>query len=104
MTRDIGGADPERMTPLATARYLAELFRGSEVSVRVVEDAETIARDYPLMGAVNRAAATVDRHRGMTYLHTHTRHTQTHTHRMGVSAQTHAHTLHKYNNIYTSIL
>lgn len=64
VARDIGGADPERMTPMATARYLTEVFSSADVRVRIIEDPEIIKRDYPLMAAVNRAAATVERHRG----------------------------------------
>lgn len=64
VARDVGGADPERMTPLLTAQYLREVFLGSDVSVRVLDDVGTIEREYPLMAAVNRAAASVERHRG----------------------------------------
>ncbi|XP_075986490.1 dipeptidase B [Anticarsia gemmatalis] len=64
VARDIGGADPERMAPGAVARYVQELFAGTSVKVRVLDDAAAIEKNYPLMAAVNRAAATVDRHRG----------------------------------------
>nr|XP_049705058.1 putative aminopeptidase W07G4.4 [Helicoverpa armigera]XP_049705059.1 putative aminopeptidase W07G4.4 [Helicoverpa armigera]XP_049705060.1 putative aminopeptidase W07G4.4 [Helicoverpa armigera] len=64
VARDIGGADPERMTPLRVAAYLRETFAGSSVAVRVVEDRAVLAREYPLLAAVDRAAASVPRHRG----------------------------------------
>lgn len=64
VARDIGGADPERMTPLRTASYLQDVFDGTDVSVRVVDDPEVLRKEYPLLAAVNRAAAVVERHRG----------------------------------------
>ncbi|XP_059062971.1 putative aminopeptidase W07G4.4 [Achroia grisella] len=64
LTRDLTGTDPERMTPAATAQLLQEEFAGSAVSVRVLDDAETILREYPLFSAVSRAADTVERHKG----------------------------------------
>lgn len=64
VSRDIGGADPERMTPLATAKYLHDLFRGGAVKVNVMDDVRSIEKEYPLFAAVNRAASSVDRHRG----------------------------------------
>ena len=64
MARDIGGADPERMTPLRTAEYLRAQFAGSAVSVRVLDDRAVLEREYPLLAAVDRAAASVERHRG----------------------------------------
>ncbi|PZC73216.1 hypothetical protein B5X24_HaOG209896 [Helicoverpa armigera] len=52
------------MTPLRVAAYLRETFAGSSVAVRVVEDRAVLAREYPLLAAVDRAAASVPRHRG----------------------------------------
>lgn len=63
--RDIGGADPERMTPLRTAEFVRALFAPpSAVSVRVLDEPAELRRRYPLLAAVDRAAASVDRHRG----------------------------------------
>lgn len=64
--RDIGGADPERMTPLRTADYVRALFGGaaSAVRVRVMEQRAQLEQHYPLLAAVDRAAASVPRHRG----------------------------------------
>lgn len=64
VARDIGGADPERMTPLRTAAYLRDVFAGSAVAVRVLDDRAALQREYPLLAAVDRAAASVERHRG----------------------------------------
>lgn len=52
------------MTPLRAAQFIRETFAGGSVRVRVLDDRATIEREYPLLGAVNRAAATVERHRG----------------------------------------
>ncbi|CAH1641673.1 unnamed protein product [Spodoptera littoralis] len=63
--RDIGGADPERMTPLRTADYVRALFgAASAVRVRVMDQRAQLEHHYPLLAAVDRAAASVPRHRG----------------------------------------
>ncbi|CAG9794943.1 unnamed protein product [Diatraea saccharalis] len=64
IARDVGGADPERMPPLAAAKYLEDRFRGTSVSIRVLRDKETIRKEYPLFAAVTRAADSVPRHAG----------------------------------------
>lgn len=65
VARDVGGADPERMTPLAAAELARELFASEpRVRVRVVQDRETLLEQYPLFAAVDRAAAATPRHRG----------------------------------------
>lgn len=66
VTRDLGGADPERMTPGAFAAYVQAHFAESPVRVRVVDDHDAIAREYPLFAAVSRAADSVPRHRGIS--------------------------------------
>ncbi|KAI8423375.1 hypothetical protein MSG28_014374 [Choristoneura fumiferana] len=63
VSRDIGGADPERMTPAAVAAYVRGAF-GPAVRVRVLDDPAAIAKNYPLFEAVNRCANKVDRHKG----------------------------------------
>ncbi|XP_063629570.1 putative aminopeptidase W07G4.4 isoform X2 [Cydia splendana] len=63
VSRDIGGADPERMTPLRVAEYVRGAF-GPAVRVRVEDDPHELAKNYPLFEAVNRAANQVPRHRG----------------------------------------
>ncbi|XP_043267203.1 putative aminopeptidase W07G4.4 isoform X2 [Venturia canescens] len=64
VARDIGGADPERMTPSRVEEYVAELFCGSSVSVQVVCDPDTLHQEYPLFASVNRAASVIPRHAG----------------------------------------
>ncbi|KAI8423377.1 hypothetical protein MSG28_014374 [Choristoneura fumiferana] len=66
VSRDIGGADPERMTPAAVAAYVRGAF-GPAVRVRVLDDPAAIAKNYPLFEAVNRCANKVDRHKGLWF-------------------------------------
>ncbi|MBY6105090.1 leucyl aminopeptidase family protein [Ferrimonas balearica] len=60
--RDLCGGDPEQMAPPAFADYCVELFADSPVSVSVIDDPETLVRDYPLLSAVARASFAVPRH------------------------------------------
>lgn len=55
VARDIGGSDPERMAAPRVAEYVQSLFEGSCVSVNVVAEMTDIEREFPLLGAVNRA-------------------------------------------------
>uniref|UniRef100_A0A182QX85 Cytosol aminopeptidase domain-containing protein n=1 Tax=Anopheles farauti TaxID=69004 RepID=A0A182QX85_9DIPT len=64
VARDIGGGDPERMAPPRVAEYVLGAFSSGTVKVTVVDDVRVFEREYPLFQAVNRAAGTVDRHRG----------------------------------------
>lgn len=65
VARDIGGGDPERMSPPNVQQYVQQLFAGRVgISVRVVDAVGELERGYPLFAAVNRAAAAVTRHRG----------------------------------------
>ncbi|XP_072767080.1 putative aminopeptidase W07G4.4 [Anoplolepis gracilipes] len=64
VARDIGGADPERMTPLRVEEYLAELFCGSNITMQVISDQDTLLQEYPLFACVNRAASVISRHAG----------------------------------------
>ncbi|XP_048486519.1 putative aminopeptidase W07G4.4 isoform X3 [Plutella xylostella] len=64
VARDIGGGDPERMTPIAVAEYVTALFKDTSVSVRVVSDRTVFEKEYPLYAAVDRAASGVARHKG----------------------------------------
>ncbi|KAF2879697.1 hypothetical protein ILUMI_26473 [Ignelater luminosus] len=64
IARDIGGADPERMTPIKIQRYLEEVFSKSSIKISVIDDPKVFAEEYPLFEAVNRAASVVERHRG----------------------------------------
>lgn len=56
VTRDIGGSDPERMSAPKVADYVTELFKSTEVKVRIIEGQETFEKEYPCLAAVNRAA------------------------------------------------
>ncbi len=60
--RDLCGGDPEQMAPPAFAEYCVELFADSPVQVTVLDDADTLKRDYPLLSAVARASFAVPRH------------------------------------------
>ncbi|XP_026762124.1 putative aminopeptidase W07G4.4 [Galleria mellonella] len=63
-TRDIGGADPERMTPGNVVEYVKSSFAGDiNIKITVIEDEKIIAQDYPLLAAVSRAANRIDRHK-----------------------------------------
>ncbi|XP_020284550.1 putative aminopeptidase W07G4.4 [Pseudomyrmex gracilis] len=64
VARDIGGADPERMAPPRVEEYLAQLFCGSNITMQVVSDQDTLLREYPLFASVNRAASVISRHAG----------------------------------------
>ncbi|CAH2065175.1 unnamed protein product, partial [Iphiclides podalirius] len=64
VARDIGGGDPERMAPARIVDYVREAFDGvSNVTIKVVDDEAAIAKEYPLLAAVSRAANRVDRHK-----------------------------------------
>lgn len=62
VARDIGVGDPERMAPPRVEAYIKPLF--SNIKVTVINDLETLNKEYPLFAAVNRAAKTVERHQG----------------------------------------
>lgn len=64
ISRDIGGGDPERMAPPNVAKYVEKAFTSGVVKVEVILDQDKIERDFPLFGAVNRAARAVPRHHG----------------------------------------
>ncbi|MEE9393288.1 MAG: leucyl aminopeptidase family protein [Planctomycetota bacterium] len=62
LSRDMGGSEPERMSPPRMAEFCLEAFAGTKVSVEVLDDIELIQRDYPLLSAVARASFSVPRH------------------------------------------
>lgn len=64
ISRDIGGGDPERMAPPKVATYVEKAFSSGVIKVEVISDQDKIERDFPLFGAVNRAARAVLRHQG----------------------------------------
>lgn len=64
VARDIAGGDPERMAPGKIVEYVKNSFAGDiNVSISVIESEEIIAKEYPLLAAVSRAANRVDRHK-----------------------------------------
>ena len=52
------------MAPPRVEEYLAELFCGTNVTMQVVSDQETLLQEYPLFACVNRAASMIPRHAG----------------------------------------
>lgn len=64
VTRDIGGSDPERMSPPNVVTYLKDMFSKTGIKMDVISGHETFVKDYPLFAAVNRAAKDIPRHDG----------------------------------------
>jgi leucyl aminopeptidase len=64
IARDIGGGDPERMAPPNVADYVTKAFTSGIIKVDVISDQDRIEKEFPLFGAVNRAARAVPRHHG----------------------------------------
>lgn len=65
VARDIGGGDPERMAPPRVADYVQKLFpAGGPIKMEIISDVKIFEKEYPLFQAVNRAADSVERHRG----------------------------------------
>lgn len=64
LARDIGGGDPEFMTPMACAKEIHAFFsqHAPNVSVKVVDSLDVLKREYPLLYAVSRASLHVQRH------------------------------------------
>jgi len=63
LARDLGGADPERMSPPNFAEFVQAAFAGlPQVKVTVQNDPEYLAKEYPLLHAVARASLPVKRH------------------------------------------
>jgi leucyl aminopeptidase len=63
LARDLCGTEPERMRPEAFAADCVDAFADSNVTVRVIEDLDTLSYQYPLLMAVARASLAVERHR-----------------------------------------
>jgi len=62
--RDIGGSDPERMSPPRVEEYVRQVFKGSNIDVEVEKGQSHLEANYPCMAAVNRAASVIERHDG----------------------------------------
>lgn len=62
LARDVGGSDPERMTPLRCAEAVEAHFKAiPEVQVEIIKDHAVLAKEYPLFMAVARASLHVPR-------------------------------------------
>jgi len=68
ITRDIGGSDPERMSPPKVEDYLRTTFNGTCIKMSVIAGHQAFVKDYPLFAAVDRCADTVHRHQGRIIL------------------------------------
>jgi len=64
IARDIGGGDPERMSPPNVAKYVEKAFTSGIISVNILSNQDDFVKEYPLFAAVNRAARSVPRHQG----------------------------------------
>ncbi|MDP5147869.1 leucyl aminopeptidase family protein [Shewanella sp. ULN5] len=62
LARDLCGTEPERMSAIHFADYCVESFKDSGLDVAVVEDKNTLLKDYPLLSAVGRSSFDVARH------------------------------------------
>ncbi|ORY03397.1 Zn-dependent exopeptidase [Basidiobolus meristosporus CBS 931.73] len=64
LCRDTGGPDPERMSPMNFAKYVVESLSGAKnTTVTVIDDVDTLHKEYPLLHAVARCSLDVERHR-----------------------------------------
>ncbi|KAF4525276.1 hypothetical protein B566_EDAN009359 [Ephemera danica] len=64
IARDIGGGDPERMTPFKATDYIQSVFKNSSIKINVIREQSELEKNYPLFAAVNRAASVIPRHQG----------------------------------------
>ncbi|KAJ3022777.1 hypothetical protein HKX48_005253 [Thoreauomyces humboldtii] len=62
LAKDVGGSDPERMTPLRAAEYIEASFKGTDVTVSIERDVAVLKKEYPFLHAVARASLAVPRH------------------------------------------
>lgn len=66
LAKDLGGADPERMTPFKFVDHLLadlkELIDTNVLRVHVEKERSVLEREYPLLSAVARASYQVERH------------------------------------------
>ncbi|KAG0234085.1 hypothetical protein BGW42_006951 [Actinomortierella wolfii] len=63
VTKDTGSPNCERMAPPKFAQYIQEYFKNKpNVKVTVIEDINTIHKEYPLLHAVARCSLPVARH------------------------------------------
>lgn len=69
--RDIGGSDPERMSPPNVVTYVLEMFADTPINVEIIDDEKVLEKEYPLLAAVNRAARGISRHRARVIILTY---------------------------------
>jgi leucyl aminopeptidase len=63
VARDIAGSDPERMAPPKVSDYVKQAFKDSSVvKVDVIDNQDTIKKEYPFTHAVNRGSNVVPRY------------------------------------------
>ena len=63
LARDMGGADPEFMSPLNCASHILEVFKEHpHISVSIEKDPDVLLKEYPLLHAVARCSLVVPRH------------------------------------------
>jgi len=66
LARDVGGPDPERMTPRNFVAYVVQTFKSHGLDkfckFEVIDDLNVINKEYPLVSAVARASTMVPRH------------------------------------------
>ena len=63
LAKDIGGADPERMSAVRAAETIKSYFSlVDNVKLSIVDELDIIKKDYPLVAAVARASGHVSRH------------------------------------------
>ncbi|AZG72456.1 M17 family metallopeptidase [Shewanella livingstonensis] len=62
LARDLCGTEPERMSAIGFAQYCVDAFAGSDLAVSVVDEAEQLKTQYPLLSAVGRSSFDVARH------------------------------------------
>ncbi|RKP00847.1 hypothetical protein CXG81DRAFT_5608, partial [Caulochytrium protostelioides] len=65
LARDVGGSDPERMSPQRCATHIREALAqvaDCPVSYEALTDQATLEQEYPLLTAVTRASDSVPRH------------------------------------------
>ena len=56
VARDVGGSDPERMSPPRVEEYIKQVFKDTDIKIEVISDSKTLKEEYPLFSAVDRAA------------------------------------------------
>jgi leucyl aminopeptidase len=63
LARDLGGTEPERMSPAHFAATCQRELGDSAIDVEIIEDLSVLSHEYPLLMGVARASLEVERHR-----------------------------------------